>query len=203
MSPVRAPVGTASVTRPAHVPGAVRRLFAVYLVVLVWLVVWKLGVPGLGVGPRQPPKLVPFVASGTAGASAPLEVAANVLLFVPLGAYLSLLVPRWRWWRVAALAGATSLLLEVAQYVLVVGSADVSDVLSNSAGALAGLGLVVLARRLGRPRTARGLVRTCAAATTVAVLALGLLAASSLRYGPPRHVPPPDRARAAPAMMSG
>ncbi|MBD3783651.1 MAG: VanZ family protein [Micrococcales bacterium] len=177
--------------------------FAVYLAVLVWLVVWKLGAPGVGGGPRQPPKLVPFVASGVAGASAPLEVAANVLLFVPFGAYLGLLVPGWRWWRVVTLAGGASLLLEVTQYVLVVGSADVSDVLANAAGALVGLGLVDLARRHGRPRSARGLARACAAGTAVAVLALALLAASSLRYGPARHVPPGDGHRAAPAMMSG
>jgi len=73
--------------------------FAVYLVLLVWGVLWKFETPFVGAAwalPR-PFKLVPFVASGDAGASEPLELLANLLLFVPFGLYVALLADRWRW----------------------------------------------------------------------------------------------------------
>ena len=52
-------------------------------------------------------------------------------------------------------AGA-SLGLEVAQYVLAVGSSDITDVVVNTAGGLAGIGLLALARRRLRATDRRG-----------------------------------------------
>ena len=65
---------------------AVVVLFTVYLVLLAWIVLWKLGVPWAG-GISRVIKLVPFVPSGDEGASAPFEVVANFALFIPLGVY--------------------------------------------------------------------------------------------------------------------
>ena len=48
-------------------------------------------------------------------------------------------------------AGA-SLVLETAQHVLSTGSFDITDVIVNTAGGLAGLGLLALARRRLRRR---------------------------------------------------
>ena len=115
-------------------------LFVVYLVLLTWAVLWKLEVPWVGEAGWRIVKLVPFVATSGAGASTPFDVVANLALFVPLGLYLGLLVPSWRWWKVACAAAAASLGLEVAQYVLAVGSSDLTDVVVNTAGALVGLG---------------------------------------------------------------
>ena len=47
---------------------------------------------------------------------------ANLLLFVPLGVYLASLFPGWRPVRVAVVAAAASIALEVAEYVTAVGS---------------------------------------------------------------------------------
>ena len=76
-------------------------LFVVYLVLLAWIVLWKLEAPYVGAAallPR-PIKLIPFLPSAEAGGSAPLEVVANILLFVPFGLYLGLLAPSWQWWK--------------------------------------------------------------------------------------------------------
>lgn len=158
-------------------------LFAVYLGLLVWVVLWKLEVPWTG--DDRTLKLVPFVATPTAGASAPLEVAANVALLVPLGVYLGMLTPPGRGWPATArVAGAAALLstgLEVTQYVLGVGRTDTSDVVANTAGGLLGLVLLTGARRsLGR-RASAVAPRFCAAATASAVLAVALYLASPWR----------------------
>ena len=123
------------------------RSSSVYLVLLAWVVLWKLEVPWVGEAGERIVKLVPFVATGDAGASTPFEVVANLALFVPFGVYLGLLAPSWPWWKVAGTVAAVSLALEVAQYVLAVGSSDLTDVVVNTAGGVVGLGLVALARR--------------------------------------------------------
>ena len=48
-------------------------LFLVYLVLLTWVVMWKLEMPWVGGGVRNV-KLVPFISSDGDGASRPLEV---------------------------------------------------------------------------------------------------------------------------------
>lgn len=161
-------------------------LFAAYLVLLMWLVLWKLDAPWTVAAGERVVKVVPFAATAHAGASEPVELVLNLVIFVPFGVYLGLLVPSWPWWRVAgALAGASAL-LEVAQYVLAVGSSDVTDVVVNTAGGLAGLGLVVLARRRFRAGATTVVTRWCAAGTALALLAAGLFAASPVRLtGPP------------------
>ena len=73
-------------------------LFVVYLLLLGWIVIWKLESPW--VGQDRVIKLLPFLATGQAGPSAPAEVLVNLVLFVPFGLYLGLLAPSRPWWRV-------------------------------------------------------------------------------------------------------
>lgn len=181
-------VVTGPAQRSPHATGHVVLLAAVYLVLLVWVVLWKLEAPWVGVAGERIVKLVPFVATSTAGASRPFEVVANVALFVPLGLYLGLLAPSWRWWRVAGAAAAASVGLEIAQYVLAVGSSDLTDVVANTAGALVGLGLLARVRRRHGARTVSALTRACSIGTVLAVLACALVVVSPVRYGPPDDV---------------
>ena len=53
--------------------GRLTLAFVGYLVLLAWVVLWKLEVPWIGEAATllRPLKLVPFVSSGDAGASAP------------------------------------------------------------------------------------------------------------------------------------
>ena len=119
-------------------------VLVVYLVLLVWLVVWKLNEPFVGTAADRHLKLIPFVATSTAGASRPIEVIGNVLVFVPYGILLGLLRPSRPWLSTAAIA-ATSCAFEIAQYVLAVGVTDTSDVIANTAGGALGLVLARLA----------------------------------------------------------
>lgn len=159
-------------------------LFLVHLVLLAWIVLWKLEAPHAGGGGLREIKLVPFVPAGGAGASAPREVVANVVLFVPFGLYLGLLAPSWPWWRVAYTVAAASLVLEAAQYALAVGSSDVTDLLTNTLGGLAGLGLLALARRRFHARTTGVMARVCAAGTVLVLVAAAVVVASPLHYAP-------------------
>jgi glycopeptide antibiotics resistance protein len=163
-------------------------LFALYLVLLAWIVVWKLEVPHIGGGELRQIKLVPFAPSACDGASELSEVVANVLLFLPFGLYLGLLAPTWPSWKTAGTVAGASLALEVAQYVLAVGSSDVTDLITNTTGALAGLGLLVLARRRLGARTVAAMTRVCSILTVLALLATAILVASPLSLGPQQDV---------------
>lgn len=164
--------------------------FLAYLVVLAWIVLWKLEVPWIGEAallPR-PIKLVPFLPSAEADASAPVEVLINFVLFVPFGLYPGLLAPAWRWWKVAGMLVGASAVLETTQHLLSIGSFDITDVIVNALGGLAGLGLLALARRRLQGRTAAVMTRVCLIGTVLAVVAVAIFVASPLNYGPQRDV---------------
>jgi glycopeptide antibiotics resistance protein len=79
-----------------------------------------------------------------------VERSANVVLFVPLGLFVALLLPRRRWW-IAALTGlAVSGAIETAQLLLLPARfATLDDVAMNTTGALLGAAasLLLLRRR--------------------------------------------------------
>ena len=182
--------------------GLLVALFLAYLVMLAWLVLWKLDIPYVGSISTGSIKLVPFLPSAGAGGSAPLEVAANVLLFVPFGVYLGLLVPAWQWPKSVGAIAATSMFLEATQLILGVGVADVSDVIANAAGGLAGLGVLALARRRLSERTTAAVTWLSAVGTVLALIAVGVFVMAPHRYRPIRDVGPLDLPSAVPGAMA-
>lgn len=160
-------------------------LFAIYLALLVWIVVFKLEVPFAGGPEIRSVKLVPFVASGDDGPSAPLEVVANVLLFIPFGVYVGMLAGSWTWRRAIGVFAAVSLVFEVAQFVFATGSSDVTDIVTNTAGGLIGLAALAGARRTLTTRALVAMTRVCAIGTVLAMLAVTAYVLSPLRYTSP------------------
>ncbi|MBM7830854.1 glycopeptide antibiotics resistance protein [Agromyces cerinus] len=180
-------------------------LFALYLALLAWIVMWKLEVPYFGMGGLRQVKLVPFVSNACNGASAPSEVVANIVLFIPFGLYLGLLAPSWPWWKATfAIAGA-SLALEVAQYALSVGSSDVTDLITNTAGGLIGLVLLAVVRRRLGERTFTAMTRFCSGLTVLALIATAAFIASPVSFAPQRDVSVsmPGAPGTGPGMRSG
>lgn len=159
-------------------------LFVVYLLMLAWLVLWKSEIPWIGGGALRRIKWIPFVAGAGVGGSAPREVVANIGLFLPFGIYLSLLFPMWGWWKAVGVIAGASAVLEVLQYALAVGISDVTDVCTNTAGGVAGIGLAVLLRRKLQARTATVVSRTALITTALALVLIGIFHGSGLRYGP-------------------
>jgi glycopeptide antibiotics resistance protein len=166
-------------------------LFVVYLVLLVWVVLWKLDVPYLG-GVYREITLIPFATGQHGGVKSPFELLVNFVLFIPFGAYLGSLAPSWQWWKIAGVIAGASLVLETAQYALSVGSTDITDVILNTAGGLAGFGLLALARRRLRDRTVIVMRRVFAIGTALTPIAIAAFIASPIQYGPPRDGAPPQ-----------
>jgi len=126
---------------PAEASQLRRRSFifaGLYLFFLAWIILFKLALPHLGSGELRSIKLLPFIADARFAASGLKESLVNLLLFIPIGLNLRLLWPRLRWVQAAAAGLGLSLLLEILQYALAVGSSDTSDLATNVAGCLLG-----------------------------------------------------------------
>ena len=74
------------------------------------------------------------------------------MIFVPMGIYLQMLLPKCRFHGKLIIIAGTSLLLEGAQYVLAIGRSDITDLITNFMGGLLGLALYGMMARLLKNR---------------------------------------------------
>jgi glycopeptide antibiotics resistance protein len=137
---------------------AERVVLGLYVLVLVWVVLLKIHTGDFGdlVG-RRSVNLVPLGGTGTGGLGTS-ELAVNVLAFVPLGVLVYLAGRERRFAGMFLPVVGLSLVLEIVQYVFGIGASDITDVLTNSAGGLVGMGIAWLGFRLLGDRAQRWLL---------------------------------------------
>ena len=133
-------------------------VFVLYCLILVWIVLLKLAVT-----PEQLRWLVcgrsidwiPFRSLQSAPnlRVAGEEVVLNGIVFIPLGLMLSLLGRPRRLIGRVAVGFLVSLAFELIQYAFAIGVSDVTDLLMNTLGTLAGCLLFFGAKKLLRDRT--------------------------------------------------
>ncbi len=102
----------------------------------------------------------------------------NIAMFIPLGVLLPLAAKRFRqWYRSLAAGAGTSLVIEMFQYILGRGQADIDDLICNILGAMLGYCLCMSFVSLAGKRR-----RTAAAYAALPVLSLMTLAGVFLTY---------------------
>ena len=117
-------------------------LFLIYLALLVWIILFKLQFNINDLDTVRSINLIPFYYDKEIGTAFHLkEVLENLLIFVPMGIYLQMLLPKCRFHGKLIIIAGTSLLLEGAQYVLAIGRSDITDLITNFMGGLLGLAL--------------------------------------------------------------
>lgn len=85
-----------------------------------------------------------------------LEFSANVAMFVPLGFLVFFVLPRSRWWLALVICPAVSVIIEATQGLLLAQRfATLSDVASNSVGAVVGVVLALGLRAIVHRRDAQ------------------------------------------------
>lgn len=144
-------------------------VFALYVVFALKLLLFS-----RAPGSERSINLVPFatisqyLVSGPSGVRrfAFGNVAGNVLLFVPLGAYASVLT-RWTAARAMLVVASASVAVEIVQGVFALGASDIDDVILNCLGGFVGILLVLLARVVLKDS---GRVRAVVAAASVVAL---------------------------------
>lgn len=114
-------------------------LLIIYLIVLCWILLFKLGVQFSYMGNRNV-NLIPFgkplVLNGKTDVS---EIISNVVIFVPLGMYAGILFKRWSFGKKVFFFFLISLIIEGLQFILRVGASDITDIITNTLGGIIGL----------------------------------------------------------------
>ena len=114
-----------------------RVLFAVDLVILAWLILFKFSIHIVSVlhDDKRSLNFVPFSrASGSPG-----ESVDNVLVLIPFGLSLSVDCRRMGFWSKLLVVLSASIAAETIQYVFAIGATDITDVITNSSGGLIGI----------------------------------------------------------------
>lgn len=130
-------------------------IFFVYLILLVWLVLFKLSFDISELSRMRSINLIPFRGSGLTQTRVGIkEVLYNVIVFVPFGVYLSMWKPEWKILKRVGSILAVSFLFEVLQFVFAIGVSDITDLLGNTLGGIIGIGILAVLQKLLRTKTA-------------------------------------------------
>lgn len=152
-------------------------LLFVYLMVLGWVLVLKLGTRFSYMRSRRV-SLVPFreylVYHSRMDMS---QIVLNILIFVPLGVYTGMLFPQWKPGAKIFFFFLVSFAVEMAQYILAIGAFDSTDIITNTTGGILGYILFTMVERMRNSHLAaqRAINFIALAGTACMVLLLVLL----------------------------
>jgi glycopeptide antibiotics resistance protein len=151
-------------------------LFVIYLVALLWILIFKLGVRFTYMGERRV-NLIPFGAPLMShGKMDKSEMILNTVIFVPLGVYAGILFERWKFGKKVFLFFLTSLVIESLQFILREGAFDITDIITNTFGGIIGLMICNAIEKLfGNTFRARKFISIVAAIGTVIMTLLLIL----------------------------
>ena len=117
-------------------------LTVIYLAAVVAVILFKFPFKGDEFGSTRAIELVPFYVSKIKDISFFRgNLLYNFLFFVPFGIFACLLKPDWTLVRKVVPIMLLSLLFEVLQYILGIGVSDITDLITNTAGGVAGIGI--------------------------------------------------------------
>lgn len=120
-----------------------KSVFTTYLVLLLWLVLFKFSADPLSVlenYQNRSVNLIPLAGSLR-------EMIDNFIAFVPFGLLLAINFKHISIWQNLAYISAFSIAAEATQFVFAIGTTDVTDVVTNTLGGLFGLASYGLARK--------------------------------------------------------
>lgn len=119
-------------------------LFALYLIILVWVILFKLQFNFENLDSMRSINLIPFaesyLPSGRLNIS---EIVFNIIFFIPFGIFMKLIFPKESFIKTILIFFGFSILLEFCQYIFSIGVSDITDVISNTFGGLIGLSLSI------------------------------------------------------------
>lgn len=113
--------------------------FALYILTLLWLVLFKLSFDITGILLHHQSQSVNIIPFGDIASGSIRELIDNVIVFIPLGLLLCMFWQRIDLWRKLAYIALFSATIEILQFVLAIGATDITDVIANTTGGFIGL----------------------------------------------------------------
>lgn len=151
-------------------------LFVIYVAVLLWIVVFKLGVQFSYMENRNV-NLIPFNTLFIPDEKIDFgEMVLNAIIFVPLGLYAGVLFRRWSSATNVLFFFFVSLIFEGIQFLMKIGAFDITDIIINTFGGIIGLLIVAAVEKVFKSHSkAQKFINIVATLGTALVVLLLLL----------------------------
>ena len=149
-----------------------RILFAVYFLILVWILLFKMSFSLDELYKNRSINLIPFMGSVVVNGRIYInEIIDNILVFIPLGIYICMLKEDWSILRKISVGFFISLGIEVLQFILAIGATDITDLLGNTLGGILGIGVFYLFSKLFKNKTNK-IINTLALIATILLVSM-------------------------------
>ena len=122
-------------------------IFSIYLLLLAWLVLFKFATNLSEIPHIRSINLIPFYYSLTTSTQIK-ETLYNILIFVPFGVYVQIFREDWNPATKCAAFLLTSFLFEAFQFLFAIGVSDITDIIGNTVGGIAGILLCVTMKKI-------------------------------------------------------
>lgn len=151
-------------------------LFIIYLLILSWILLLKLGVHFSYITTRSI-NLIPFKAPTILNGHIDKgEMILNVIVFFPVGVYVAMLFTQWRFVKKLLFVLLISFIIEGLQYLFAIGAFDITDLITNTTGGMIGIIIYSAIEKIfNGSLKAQKLVNIIAAVATVVLLSLLIL----------------------------
>jgi len=153
-----------------------KALLIIYLAVLFWVLLFKLGVR-FSYMEKRDVNLIPFSELFISNGKIDLaEIILNVVIFVPLGIYAGVLFKRWSFGKKLFFFFLLSLVFEMLEFFFKIGAFDITDIITNTIGGIIGLLMFTAIEKLvNNSRKTQKIINIIAATGTVVMIMLLLL----------------------------
>ena len=122
-------------------------VFSIYLILLVWLVLFKFATNLSDVPSMRGINFIPFHYSKATGSHLK-EVLYNIIAFIPLGVYIQAFKEDWKTATKCMIVVLTSFLFEVIQFIFAIGASDITDIIGNTLGGIVGILFCILMQKI-------------------------------------------------------
>ncbi len=147
-------------------------LFSTYLILLAWMIVFKFDLSILyGRYGFASINLIPLAGTAVYGGVLDFpEILFNIVSFIPFGIYMEILFRKASWIVNLFVIMLVSLVFEVAQYTLLLGVADITDLLANGFGGAIGINIMYVLTSIWHEKAYARMNIFCLILTIVVIL---------------------------------
>lgn len=143
-------------------------LFTIYIFLVIWIILFKLAISIDQLPQFRSINLIPFYYPNKTTYQI-REVLDNLIIFIPFGLYLKTLNIDSK--RTVFLGFLFSFSLELSQYIFCIGASDITDLMTNTTGALVGVGIYFLLKKIFKDKTNK-IILTLASIVTFLFISL-------------------------------
>ena len=149
-----------------------RILFAVYFIILVWILLFKMSFSIDELYKNRSINIIPFMGSVIVNGRVYIsEIINNIVVFIPVGIYVCMLKKDWPILKKISVGFFISLGIEVLQFVLSIGATDITDLIGNTFGGMVGILVFYLFSKVFKNKT-NNIINILALIATILLIVL-------------------------------